>query len=141
MKLSVDDPCFMYTKNCMDNIERNGRAREIVCLQTDDTIYAGNRTFVEKEENEKNMFDTKPAMELRKNSKLKFSGAIISRTENSLSISQPSHIEKLNCLTASNFTRAEFISERALGAYIAAVCKANITYYFSSLAKINYLIE
>lgn len=57
------------------------------------------------EESKKQQFDSKPAVELFENCKLKFNGAVLSRNRYKLTITQSTHIGKLSGLDPLNFTK------------------------------------
>ena len=135
---SVYETCFMYTDKCLANSSRSSSApRGVVCLQTDDTVYACNKAFSEKEEQMSKEFDCKKAKFVTENSSLKFNGASISLREGIYSVTQPEHISKLKLLDVNNATAAEFVAERARGAYIAAICRPDATYMFSAASQIT----
>lgn len=138
MTPSIYDTCFMYTNKCLASSSRSlSVPRGAVCLQTDDTMYACNKAFTTEEERASKEFECKPAKFLKDGDKLKFNGATISQHGRSYRISQPDHIKKLNPLDAKNVTTADFVAERARGAYIAAVCRPDVTYSFSVASQIT----
>lgn len=138
MTPSVYDTCLMYTEKCIANASRSPSVpRGVVCLQTDDTMYACNKAFSDKEERMSKNFDCKEAKFIKDGTSLKFNGAIISRYQHNYTITQTEHIEKLNRLDINNATNADFVAERARGAYIAAVCRPDVTYAFSAASQIT----
>lgn len=109
----------------------------MLCLQTDDTAYACNDAFSHLEEVMSVEFDTKPAKFLNNGDRLKFNGAIISSNGQTFSITEPDHINKLKELDVNSSTAADFVAERARGAYIAAICRPDATYAFSIASQIT----
>ncbi|POS85469.1 hypothetical protein EPUL_004337 [Erysiphe pulchra] len=94
----------------------------IFALQTDDTLFACNDEFKQKEEDaiKSAKFQAKNVERLMPGCSLIFNGAKITLSNNSslLLVSQESHCKNLS--TASN--KNEYIAGRARGAYIATVC-------------------
>lgn len=103
----------------------------MVCLQTDDTVYACNEQFSRLEEQMGRVSDTKPARLLSDGDKIKLNGAIISQYTLTLSLTQPDHINKLKELDVNNVTTPDFVVERARGAYTAAICRPDAIYAFN----------
>lgn len=137
MMPSVYDTCLMYTKNCLANSSRSlGVPRGVVCLQTDDTMHTCDKAFSDMEEQTSKDFDCKAAKFVKNGTSIKFNGAIISCDHCSYTITQTEHIENLNPLDINNGSAADFVAERARGAYIAAVCRPDVTYAFSVASQI-----
>lgn len=99
----------MYTEKCLatstfsENVPRG-----IVCLQTDDTMYARNKAFSEKEERLSKVFDSKTATFLEYGKGIKFNGAVISRHNHTYAITQRDHIVKLNIIDVKNAVMEDF---------------------------------
>lgn len=142
LKPSLYDPCFMYTKKCMviNEINSDG-ARGICYLQTDDSIYMCNETFIYKDAIAKTKFASNPTTRLELENTLKFNGAILLYDDKFITISQSHHIQNFTEHNTKTFTTQQFITERARGAYIAAVCISDVTYGFSRLAQFLNPIE
>ena len=100
-------------------------------------MYACNKAFTIQEESRSKEFECKPAKFLKDGETLKFNGATISQHGRSYSITQPDHIKTLKVLDVENATTADFVAERARGAYIAAVCRPDATYAFSVSSQIT----
>lgn len=104
---SVCDTCFLYTPKFLSRSSQSSNVpREIVCLQTGDTVYACNKAFTDLEDRMSTEFDTKPAKFLAEGKGLNFNGAIISRRNKMCSLTQASHIQKLAQLDVNNATKA-----------------------------------
>lgn len=108
----------------------------MVCLQTDDTTYSCIEAFSKLEKKMSTAFDTKPEIFLNDEGKLKFHGAIITFTIRTLHLPQPKYIKTLQQLNVNNATAVDFIAERALDAYIAAVCRLDSFYSFNIASQI-----
>lgn len=90
MQPSTYKPYFLHTPRCMAiNNCREDKARGILCLETQNAIYALNENFKELGECAKSKFDSKPAQLLLNNSKLKFNRGQLSKKGNVLPITQP----------------------------------------------------
>lgn len=136
LRPSIYDPCLLYTKGFMAiRPGKESTARGLACIQTDDTVYVGNAKFFEIENKLKERFDSKEIEVLSHNHEIKFNGAIVRQQGNAITISQAKHIEKMNLLDPSHFTKEQFVTERARGAYIAAVCRPDCSYAFSKLSQ------
>lgn len=142
MRPSIYDMCLLYTKGCFSiSSKSENTPRGIVCLQTDDTAYIGNQAFVEKEEKMRKQFDSKNKEVLNNGGKVKFNGGTIVKSNNEITLSQPKHVSKLSTLDSKSFKHEEFVSERARGSYISAVCRPELSYAFSSASQITLATE
>ncbi|POS82418.1 hypothetical protein EPUL_005471, partial [Erysiphe pulchra] len=107
----------------------------IVALQTDDTLFACNDVFKQKEQNsiKTAQFQTKNVEQLIPGCSMIFNGAKITLSNDSLSlfVSQESHCKNLS--TACN--KDEYIAQRARGAYIATVYQPQATFDLSQAAQ------
>lgn len=70
---------------------------------------------------------------------LTFNGADISLRQNVYSLTQRDHINRFSTLAEERINMSEFVSERARGAYIAAVCRPDITFGFAQCSKVTQL--
>lgn len=132
MSPSILDPCFLYTKEGMSIKFRSKTAtRGTVCLQTDDTAYAGNEAFQKLEENARRCFDSKEVELLTPNTTISFNGRLIHFDGTNYIIKRPNQIQKMSCRDPKAFTVEEFVSKRARGSYVAAVCRPDVSYLFS----------
>ncbi len=59
---------------------------------------------------------------------MRLNGALISTTRNVVSLTQASHISRLKEIDENNIDIADYISERARGAYVAAVCRPDLSF-------------
>lgn len=82
-------------------------------------------------------FDTKPVNILDENNYLKFNSAIISCRDETYLITQPGHFRKLTVLDVNNATKADYVAEQALAAYIAVIYRSDATYAFSITSQIT----
>jgi hypothetical protein len=103
----------------------------LVGIQVDDSLILGDARFVEDEQREVQRFKCKDTSVLG-TSFLEFNGAEIHRlANNKLIFKQPNHIQRL--AAATNLT--EFVSQRALGAYIACMSRPDLLGEFQLLAS------
>lgn len=139
---SVYDPCLLYTKGCMSIASTSeNNPRGIVCFQTDDTAYGCNNSFHELEEKIRTQFDSKEIEMLTCNRMVKFNGGLLHYDGKIYYVNQPNHISNMKKLVPKSFTAADFISERARGSYIAAICRPDISFIFSVASQATYPTE
>lgn len=82
MTLSFYDTFFMYTANCIANSSPNSDvATGAVYMQTDDTAYAYNKDFSEKEKQLSKAFDCKPSKFITDETDINFSSTTISKND------------------------------------------------------------
>lgn len=82
MKPSVYDTCFMYTEKCLVSASLSSNlAREVLCIQTEYTVYSCNKDFSDAEERLSKEFDCRKAKYLEYGTSIKVNGAIISRRD------------------------------------------------------------
>lgn len=138
MTPSVYTTCLKYTKKFLaKSSQSHGVPRSVACLRTYDTMYMCKKAFSDTKEQTSKNFNCKEAKLVKNYTSLKFNGAIISQDNRNYTIAQAEHIKKLNTLGISNASAADFVAERALGAYIAAVCRSDVTYGFSAASQIT----
>lgn len=109
--------------------------RGICFIQTDDTAYFCNRSFVETEMNVKTKCKSKPNVNLYNCYRLKFNGTIIKNDIKALTISQSCHIFKLSKLDSNNLVKQQLIAERSQKSNIKVICKPDVTYGSSILGQ------
>ncbi len=130
MTSSSHDLCLLYTTDSQSSV------RGITCLQTDDTLSAGNTKFMALEEKESKTFQSKPVTILTPGTSFKFNGGLLSKKEDgTLTLSQSHHAQKLNTIATASVSTDEYVSQRALGAYIAANCRPDLSFGFSFAAQ------
>lgn len=66
-----------------------------------------------------------------------FNGGTISQTANLLHLNQRDYIAKLQAISDNPVDPAEYISQRARGAYIASVCRPDLAFGFSVCAQVT----
>lgn len=138
MKPSTYDQCLLTFPGTMDTSSKNkSRPRGLTCIQTDDTMNAGNDTFVALEKNSSARFITKPAQHLSDSSPIRFNGAIISSKKDTYYMTQQDNIRKLKTLDENAPNKTEFISQRARGSYISSVCRPDLTFAFSIASQVT----
>lgn len=64
-----------------------------------------------------------------------FNGSMVIKNSGVYSLTQAPHLSKLSTVPTDKVDKAAFISERARGAYIAAVCRPDLTFGFSIFSQ------
>lgn len=83
MKPSIYDTCLLYTERSLaKNSKKQSMQRGMVCLQTDDTEYAGNDAFIKLKDSAKKMFQSEKSEVLNSGYSLKFNGRTIKLYDN-----------------------------------------------------------
>lgn len=135
---SVYDTSLMYTEKCLTGSSTSlDVPRAVVCLQTVDTMYTCHKTLSDMEEQTSKEFDCKEVKCIENGTCLTFNGAILSRDHCNNNITPEESIEKLNMLDINNESAADFVAERARGAYITTICRPDVTYSFSAASQIT----
>lgn len=135
---AAHDQCFLYTKRGMASLSLadQSTARGYTCLQTDDTASGGNSQFVALESKMSSRFASKSPILLKEGSHVLFNGARVSLSGGIYTISQPDHVSKLECIPEQNTSCSDFVSQRARGAYIAAVARPDLTFGYAQASQI-----
>lgn len=124
--------CFLFTPGLFST----SPVRGATCLQTDDTNNLGTQAFLEKEEKLGSHFERKPITKLEEGGTLELNGANINLKHGVYSISQNFHLQHLTELPLDkDINTTMFISQRALGAYIASLSRPDLTAGFAILAQ------
>jgi hypothetical protein len=123
---STYDPCLLYRNNAA------------VGLQTDDSLIIATPDFmkIEKREIEKAGFLCKPIEQLGPRHPLGFNGLVINTTDNGIQVTQKKQISRI-CTLNSDFSREDYIRQRALGAYLATVSQPEAAFMLSYAAQIT----
>ncbi len=132
MRPIAHDACFL--------ISGRGTGRTpfgMTCMQVDDTLNAGNHEFIALEKRESAKFKCKPTVHLTEEKPLRFNGALTSTSRNVVSLTQNSHISRLSEINEKDADNAYYISQRARGAYVAAVCRPDLSFRVSLLAQVT----
>jgi Reverse transcriptase (RNA-dependent DNA polymerase) len=124
LQASLHDPCLLFNDEA------------IVGLQTDDSLIVGTPAFMdlERKELEKAKFLAKPVAQLTPEKPLEFNGFHIDEIDGRYRITQEKHTRRIRPLT-KNFTKSDYIAQRALGAYIATVTQPEASFCLSSAAQ------
>jgi hypothetical protein len=113
LQTSSYDHCLLYNKEA------------IVGLQTDDTLFAATNAYAIQEEEQLRAakYLAKPVEKL--SSSLQFNGGKITRTSSGMTLSQEKQCAKIELIDINdvNALQANYIKERARGAYIASTCQ------------------
>ncbi|KAI0998841.1 hypothetical protein K3495_g9356 [Podosphaera aphanis] len=122
---SSSNPCLLYNNDA------------IVALQTDDTLFACNEQFRQKEQQEleTTKFSAKPTIKLTANTPINFNGASLTLTTNGITVTQSSHCQKLSMVPQND--AKSYIIQRARGAYISSVCQPQAAFDLSQAAQVS----
>jgi hypothetical protein len=128
LQQSPYDACLLFTAINSDVNRMTDTA--IVGLQTDDTLIACNTAFKKRESDELQRagFLAKPTQQLTADNNLTFNGAQISRSTDSLTVSQSDQAKKIKLLDPYDIDKEEYVSQRARGAYISSVCQPQVAF-------------
>jgi hypothetical protein len=127
MNPSTYDPCLMSNDNA------------VIGLQTDDSLIVATSEFMKKEQFEldKAKLLAKPVEQLSHEHPLNFNGFHITLTdEDRIHLSQSKHISRITLLR-ENFTKNDYVAQRALGAYVATVSQPEASFSLSYAAQIT----
>ena len=119
LQQALYNPCLLFTT------KSDSEPQAIVRLQTDNTLFASNISFKEKEQEqlEKAQFLAKLLQKLTTHSLLEFNSAILTKltTTGSITISQPKQVEKIKLIDKNDATKEKYIAQRVHRAYILTV--------------------
>lgn len=123
LKQSSSDACLLYNESA------------IVALQTDDTLFACNDEFKQKEQKAIKIakFQAKDVEKLMPGCSMTFNGAKITLSSDSSTLNITQEYQCENLSIANN--RDEYIAQRARGAYIATVCQPQATFDLSQASQ------
>jgi hypothetical protein len=126
LTVSTFDPCLLYRENA------------VVGLQTDDSLIVATPEFINIEEQaiKKAKFRCKPIERLDQDHPLEFNGFIATITGSGIQITQEKQASCIRLLD-KNFTKAEYIRQRALGAYLATVSQPEASFALSYAAQVT----
>lgn len=137
MSAVTHDPCFLYKRRAMSpDRTTSSHALGFTCFQTDDMACAGTRFFINQEAKISERLDSRPVQILKSGRSINLYGMEIKKEENIYSISQTDHTNRLTKIADTKVNKKEFVTQRARGAYIAAVCQPDVTLGFSHASQI-----
>lgn len=96
---------------------------------------------MEKEERLSSRFICKPIIVLHSDTSFGFNGGVISHKSGGIYLSQSKHVSKMSMISEDSGKVTAFVAQRARGAYIASVCRPEITYGFSVSAQVTSLCK
>ena len=128
MSSSTFDECLLFRND----------VSAIVGLQTDDSLIAASSEFmkIEARELEAAKLIAKPCEKLNNENSLNFNGFDIELQDTDILITQKRQTEKIKLLT-KEFSKDEYISQRARGAYIASISQPKASFSLSYAAQIT----
>jgi hypothetical protein len=146
MKPSPYDPCLLHC-----NKPEFGYG--VVGLQTDDTLILANKSFAEREEKKIHdaSFTCKPRQIMTPSTSLKFNGAIISEDGQGITLTQERTLKLIKLIKNHNADsvssrgkvrrnmtpKEQYISQRALGAYVATMSQPEAAFDLSFAAQMT----
>lgn len=132
MTAAVHDPCLLCILKCLSASRISSPVpRGATYPQTDDILHMSNKSFFGQEEVVSKRFLSNPKNILNDGQKLKFKGGIISKVDRVVTLTQPQQIFKLEKISVFKVELSSFISQRTRGAYIASVCRPDLTFGFA----------
>lgn len=133
MQPSTFDPCLLATTH------GNSHALGFVGLQVDDSLIVGNSLFLAEEERalKRAGFPAKLREELQPGRRLLFNGAYINRSpDDSIELLPGRQTQKIEPVNAKNQDiKAQFVAQRARGAYIVTMCQPEMAFKFAHAAQ------
>ncbi|OXV09105.1 hypothetical protein Egran_03132, partial [Elaphomyces granulatus] len=130
MVQSTYDPCLLHT-------EKEGLFG-VVGMQTDDTLFVGNKAFAELENDElkKAQILAKPIEMLTMSNTLIFNGGKIHREGMTIKLTQKKQGDRIELIDVKKAPfREAYVAQRARGAYIATVCQPEAAFDLSVAAQ------
>ncbi len=140
MTTSTYDPCLLYSNQPFG----------VVGLQTDDTLFVGDRAFADLEEKqlEKAKFLAKEREHLTTDNSMKFNGGVIQLKDKCITLTQERQCKNLKLVGKSASTtssrgivrkglskKEQYVAQRARGAYIASMCQPEASFDLSTAAQ------
>ena len=127
--------CLLYTPSAI-KLYSNQNPAAISCLQTDDSLMLSSGLFEKMEEAKSQQFELKPTEKLSQSVKLNFNGTVISKNNNGIKLHAAVFSRAtLNKIDTSLMQKDDHISQRAMGAYIAGVCRPDLVFGFGFAAQ------
>jgi hypothetical protein len=126
MAISTYDPCFLVITDEADGFD-------VVGLQTNDFLGLSNDIFAVRE-TEKMSFKAKEKQFLDFQNPIIFNGCVLTIGDNNvLSLGQKNQAQKLQIVQ----NEADYVQQRARGAYIAIICQPEANYDLSVAAQLH----
>lgn len=137
-KCATHDPCFMHTLGGMSqNSKTCANYGGLTCLQNFDTASAGYDCFITQEPMVAKQFDSKPIIDLKIKSAIKFNGANIELQKSTYILSQTEHIDRLEEIKDGKVDKPQFVPQRAKDAYIAAMRRQDLSFIISLASQVT----
>lgn len=132
---SVYDTCFVFHPFSVD--QNKNSPKGYTCLLTDEKLNAGNKAFIQYENDASIKFKSKPARHLDEIVCISFKRATISDKNGVYNIDQPVTVRKISLLNESEIDKAQVVSQRARGSYISAVCRPDLFFGFAIALQVT----
>lgn len=134
---SSHDLCLLYTPKAITR-DASSSPAAMTCLQTDDTLSLANESFCDLENVKSVRFKSKPSCKLAEGSPLKFNGMILERQNNGIKVTAAVSSRKLlSHISTDDVSKDEYVSQRARGAFIAGVCRPDLSFGFAFAAQVK----
>ena len=146
MVTSTFDPCLLHC-------DSPDKGFGIVGMQTDDTLIVGDQVFAQHEEYEINKANIlcKARKKLSASTPLKFNGGLISESSQGILLTQERTCKQIRMVKTSNADTVssrgkirkdmtpyeQYISQRALGAYVASMSQPEASFDLSFAAQVT----
>lgn len=128
---------FLFTLHIYSKDGSRNNPRGIKCLQTDDILTICNNTFLTIEQKESSGYSCKTRKKLCFEKPIRFNRAKTNNVEHAYTLCYNRQFRSLKTLNVVSFDKAEFVSQWTRGAYIAALYRPDLTYFFTSAAQVT----
>lgn len=135
MMSSVYNPCIFYKKELFQKKDEDPPER-IIYLQTDSTAYCGNKVLCMLKDEAWSILDNMDVEHLNASKTIKSNGRFYHYDRKKYIISQLYRAKTMKILNQKDFITSNFISKRADGSYVAAVCHLDGTYSFNIASQV-----
>lgn len=133
MSHAPHDLCLLFTPGVAD--KKSKKPNGISCLQTDDSLILGDEEFHTLEQKEAKRFKSNPISILKNNQEYTFNGTHLIKSTSGVNINASHHIKKIEKISVKTVDKTEYVAQRARGAYIATICRPDVTFAFSYAAQ------
>lgn len=141
MSHAPHDLCLLFPPEIMDTNSK--RPKCISCLQIDDSLILGDQDFHELEISNSASFleegsreiQVEPDIYLEERKGVYVYGTHLTKSDSGFNINASHHIKKLEKISVKVVEKSESVAQRALGAYIAFICRPDVTFAFSFAAQ------
>ena len=130
MRSIETDPCLLYRRS------NSGGLEAIVCLQVDDSIGAGRKTFLDEEEIAARRFPAKPRRLLAAGQEIKFNGQYLKRVRELVLLHQQQYVRRMPDCKIERSPES-YASHRGEAAYVSTCSRPDIACAISQLTQVK----